>query len=255
MWTLNNKLPLNISKCKHIKFTKKRIPLATSYKIDGVAIEEVLTIRDLGVVLDSKLTFKPHIEQIVNKSFKMLGFIWRNCKQFKNIAAFKILYNSLVRSNLDYCSSVWNPHFKCDINRLERVQKRFLFLASAHQGRLRQLESYESRLAHFRFVSLTERRWTADQVMLFKIVRGYINCPHLLSQIGFLVPRSSKRLDGVHPFAVNGYRTNIGFHSSIPRICRDHNKLFTDTKIDILDGTLQRYKKQLLKYLYQKRKK
>ena len=30
----------------------------------------------------------------------------------------------MVRSYLDYCSSVWSPYSKCDIEDLEKVQKR-----------------------------------------------------------------------------------------------------------------------------------
>jgi len=37
---------------------------------------------------------------------------------------FVLLYKSMVRSHLDYCSSVWARYMKGDIEALERVQKK-----------------------------------------------------------------------------------------------------------------------------------
>ena len=49
----------------------------------------------------------------------MLGIIKRNFK-YLNIQCFTLLYKSMVRSHLDYCSSVWNPYHKGDIEALEK---------------------------------------------------------------------------------------------------------------------------------------
>ena len=59
----------------------------------------------------------------VNKAYSMLWLIKRN---FKNIGAeaFVTLYKHLIRSHLEYNNSVWSPHKKSDIEKLERVQKR-----------------------------------------------------------------------------------------------------------------------------------
>ena len=45
-------------------------------------IEKVDLIRDLGVLLDCKLTFTQHIENCCNKALKLLGFIKRNTRDF-----------------------------------------------------------------------------------------------------------------------------------------------------------------------------
>ena len=51
----------------------------------------------------------------------MLGLIKRNFKHL-TIPTFILLYNSMVRSHLDYCSSVWAPYRKGDIEILETVK-------------------------------------------------------------------------------------------------------------------------------------
>ena len=47
----------------------------------------------------------------INKAYMMLGIIKRNFK-YLTIPTFVLLYNSMVRSHLDYCSSVWAPYKK-----------------------------------------------------------------------------------------------------------------------------------------------
>ncbi|CAG9136268.1 unnamed protein product [Plutella xylostella] len=63
-WCNNNSMVLNAGKCFHIKYTRKREPILTSYHIDGTVLQEVDQIRDLGVLIDSKLCFTAHIDKI-----------------------------------------------------------------------------------------------------------------------------------------------------------------------------------------------
>jgi hypothetical protein len=46
------------------------------------------SITDLGVVLDSKMTFKKHIDVTIAKGFAMLGFIKRLSKEFQDPKIF-----------------------------------------------------------------------------------------------------------------------------------------------------------------------
>lgn len=41
---------------------------------------------------------------------KMLGFILRNTREFKNTQVLKTLYCSLVRSNFEFGSLIWNQN-------------------------------------------------------------------------------------------------------------------------------------------------
>ena len=82
---------------------------------------------DLGVWFDEKLSFSEHIQTKINKAYMMLGLIKQNFKHL-TVPTFVLLYRpytSMVRSHLDYCSSVWAPYKKGDIEALEKVQKSY----------------------------------------------------------------------------------------------------------------------------------
>lgn len=76
--------------------------------IDRCPLIRVNSIKDLGTYFESHLSFKINHKMIINKSFKVLGFINRNTKGFRNPLCLKTLYTSLVRSNLDFGSVIWS---------------------------------------------------------------------------------------------------------------------------------------------------
>lgn len=55
---------LNTAKCQHINFTRKILPVATNYFIDGTKLLKVAHIRDLGVIIDSKLKFDVNVDSV-----------------------------------------------------------------------------------------------------------------------------------------------------------------------------------------------
>ena len=54
----------------------------------------------------------------------MLGLINRTIK-YKNQEVLMNLYKSMVCPHLEYCSTVWSPHYVKDKLMLEKVQRRF----------------------------------------------------------------------------------------------------------------------------------
>ena len=106
-WCVNNRMMLNVKKCQTITFTNKTNYVKFDYHIEGTVLNRVSVIRDLGVVFDTSLTFRDHIDSIVTKAKKMLGFIFRMSKPFRKNGSVMLLFNALVRSSLEYCSTIW----------------------------------------------------------------------------------------------------------------------------------------------------
>jgi hypothetical protein len=121
-----NNLVLNHLKCSIVSFTRKTKPLLFDYKINGSILTRRESIRDLGVIFDSKLSFGEHIRTIAGTAFRALGFVLRAGREFSDVATLKLLYITYVRSRLEYASLVWSPIYDVHSSLLERVQRRFL---------------------------------------------------------------------------------------------------------------------------------
>ena len=142
------------------------INIDSNYDIDNVHIEKVTSIRDLGVTFDTKLKFDIHINEKINKACSILGLIKRNFYYISE-EAFVILYKSMVRSHLEYANSVWSPHYKEHIRRLEKVQMR----ATKLVRKIKHL-SYPDRLKILKLPTLKFRRIRGDMIEAYKIVSG-----------------------------------------------------------------------------------
>jgi len=76
-----------------------------------IIYKKIDCIKDLGILIDSQLTFKDHIQDKINKAYSMIGLLKRN---FINMdcKTFILLYKALVRPHLEYANSVWSPYKK-----------------------------------------------------------------------------------------------------------------------------------------------
>ena len=121
------KLSLNFDKCFFMNFSLKRSKnIVHDYFFGTNAINCVQQFKDLGVYYTYNMNFNLHITEIVKKSFRMLGFTKRIMKPFSDTKVLLTLYNSYIRSRLDYCSPVWSPKSQHLIDKIERVQKKFV---------------------------------------------------------------------------------------------------------------------------------
>ena len=78
------------------------------YTLEGTDLENVESIKYLGVTITSDLRWNTHVSNACTKANRTLEFLRRNlysCPQEVKEAA----YEGLVRPVLDYGSSVWDP--------------------------------------------------------------------------------------------------------------------------------------------------
>ena len=89
-------------------------------------------VKDFGILIDSRVTFKSQINQMIGGANSWMGFIKRQAKEFVCPYVTRSLYCTLIRPILEYRSAVWDPVFEVDKQRLESVQKQFLLFALRH---------------------------------------------------------------------------------------------------------------------------
>lgn len=239
-WCTINKLTLNIKKCQIMSFFRIKNPIKYSYTLNNHSLLSVSEIRDLGITFDTKLSFINHINMITSKAMKMLGFIIRISKDFKNIHTLKLLYTTLVRSHLEYNSSIWNPFYKSHAISIERIQHKFIRIINFKLGIPADNIDYNSLLQTLRLLSLKDRRIINDLIFLFKIINNRFDSPELVSLINYHVPSRPTRLKSI--YHCNNTGTNSEQNSILHRLHRLGNEY---CNIDASRGTLFSYKECL----------
>lgn len=69
-WCQVNKLNLSIKKCAVMSFSWSHIRIPTGYFLGDQRVQEVSGIKDLGIVVDNKLTFAKHVDKVTLQAFK-----------------------------------------------------------------------------------------------------------------------------------------------------------------------------------------
>lgn len=216
-WCVLNSMTLNIKKCFAITFSKSNSQILFPYSINSNRLQSVTEIRDLGVNFDCKLSFDAHYIKITSNSLKLLGFITRSSSHFST-DTMKLIYCSLVRSSLEYCSIVWNPYYNVHIENIEKVQKKFLRYIAYKLGLTRDEYDYRDILATLNISTLEQRRCNALLLFLHKLLNGNIDSPELLSEVNFnYTPRLTRNTFLFHiPF----HSTNYGYYSPLSNMLR-----------------------------------
>ena len=127
-WLAVNKLSLNARKTKYMLFHTKgtKFDYIPKIVINGTDIERVTNFNFLGLTINEKLSWKPHIDKIANKISKYSGVLCR-LKNFLPPHILKTIYCSIIQSNLNYALLAWG--FDC--NRLIKLQKKIIRIISS----------------------------------------------------------------------------------------------------------------------------
>ncbi len=167
-WSTTWQLGFNSNKCKVVHLGRKNE--GKQYIVSNNGIDTNLSDsngeRDLGVLVDSELSFGKHITNIVNKANRQLGLIKRTFI-IRDRHTLTMIYKSMIRPLLEYASPVWSPWRKKDITRIEQVQRRFTRLVEGTRGM-----NYEQRLNFLRLPSLAYRRDREQLIQVFKMLNG-----------------------------------------------------------------------------------
>ncbi|CAM4679958.1 unnamed protein product [Caretta caretta] len=163
-WSNSNRMKFNSEKCKvlHLGINNKNF----SYKLETHQLEVTEEEKDLGVLVDHRMTMSHQSDMAVKKANVVLGCIRQGISS-RDKEVLVPLYKALVRPHLEYCVQFWSPMFKKDEFKLEQVQKRATRM-------IQEMENlyYERRLKELGLFSLTKRMLRGDMIALYKYIRG-----------------------------------------------------------------------------------
>lgn len=239
----SNKLYLSLPKCHVITFTKKKKKTEFNYCLGNSFIDKVTSLRDLGVQLDSKLHLDAHIDMIVSKAYQMFGFVMRASRDFRRPSTFLHLYKSIIRPQLEFAVPIWNPLYKKYNDMLELVQRKYL--RAINYRCFRKKVSYNALLKKYDLLTLQSRRMLLDVMTLFNVCRNKFDCPDLVKNVCYLVPRTVhvREVRARRLFATSHCKSNAGSRSPLHRLVETYNDEFSS--VDILFLNKNMFKKQI----------
>ena len=231
-WCTNNDMSLNVNKCNYISFCRRKSPICFDYGINDEKIIKQRVVKDLGILMDEKLTMQEHIDASVRRARRCLGFVKRQAKQFDDPYVTKSLYCALVRPILEYGCIIWDPYTKQQITELESVQKQFLIFALKGLGWNDgyRLPPYRDRLMLLGMKELAQRRKILSAVFMYKLVKNIMNVPVLREK---LIVNSSRYETRNRPnFMLPLHSTNYGKNepfSKLIKIFNEYEELYNNS--------------------------
>lgn len=239
-WCKWNHLEININKCYVVSYTRRtQITFEyLNYNINNVTLSRQKLIKDLGVLFDSELRFDKHANCIAKKAYRTMGFLFRSLNKFKNVETYKLLYFTYVRSQLEYCTPVWNPYYANHSDTIEKVQRRFT-KALFRKFRFIPEKHYAMRNLRLEILSLKERRSLTDEITLYKIYTSKLKTT-LFNTINLNNPVRTTRFNN-NVFYLPTVTTNVECNSPMYRFQLQHDSLFRN--IDLNEPSFDTFKR------------
>ena len=235
-------LAFHPDKCKVLTLGRHEdIQYAHEYTLFGQKLGHIFEEKDIGVIIDSELSFESHISAKVKKANQMMGLI-RRVFTFMGKEMFIRLYTAFVRSHLEFSQVVWAPWKRKFIRLIEAVQERATSLVDG-MGNL----SYQERLRALGLTTLSFRRLRGDMIEVWKHLNVYSRdtIPPSFRLVNRQIRVSTRHPLQLYPTVPKDDRTGVA-NSFYFRVTNTWNNLPTDV---VTADTLNSFKNRFDSYI------
>ena len=161
----------------------------------------------IGVTFDQHLTWKAHINHLRSRANSTKAYLQRNISHCP-VSIKSTCYQSFVRSIIEYSAPVRSPYTKCDILKLEKIQRS---AARYVMNDFSYFSSVTAMMHQLNWPTLKLRRNYLKLIMLYKIAKGLIDILSIL-----LSPLKSKTGGHQYRFQIPPARINSYLRSFLP---------------------------------------
>lgn len=241
-WLKLNKLKLNIKKTK-LMYVNDKSDNKIIIKFDNEIVEEVDSIKYLGVFIDNKLNFRKNTDFVIKKVSKKINFLNR-IKYKIPLNQRQLLYKTIVAPHYDYCSSILFLCGEMDFKKLQILQNKGMRMVL----NVNKYAKISSMLEALQWLNVRQRVYFNTLVTIFKIRQNMLPS-YLLSQVSYVKDSCRYNLrsgdDFKVPHIIKGTAQNNLFYKGI----KEFNDLPEGIKKIVKFRT---FKNELSKYIKKK---
>ena len=222
-WMNQYYLKLNDDKTQIIIFGSSRI--LQKIKMTGVNIAEGIpiqfktTVKNLGILMDNKLTMRKQVIEVKKRSFRTL----RNIRRIRFLLTeeqLKVVINSLVVSCLDYCNGLYYGISEKLLNQLQLIQN---CAAKVVKGKYKH-DHLDQDLQDLHWLTVKKRVLFKIALLVYKALNGLapgylqdmIRYNHHGHSMKLVVPNTNTK-DGLRSFSSAGPR----LYNNLPKSVKE----------------------------------
>ena len=211
-WSLRNKLPFNLQKCRMLNVGKR---IDFPYKLGPQHLAWTDEEKDLGVWISRSLSNTHQCTAAYKKTSKILALLKRIFGRFTKQTLPRV-FNTYIRPTMEYALQAWSPWLQKDIALLQRIYHRATKLVIGLQSK-----SYKERITSLHLLDFDYRRVRGDLILTYNILHTQ---NHPLQQ---LFSRRDTRATRTHEYslAVPHSRVNCRRYFFAVRACFAWNSL------------------------------
>ena len=235
-WISANRLCLNINKTVYLLLSgKKPVETIPNIFLFDQPIQRLSQTKFLGVLIDDKLTWKPHINFVLGKISRMVGILSK-VKNNLTFSSLKSIYYSLVYCHLQYGIVFWGAASQQEVNKIFIAQKKIIRLMEGAPYRAHSEPLFKKN----NFIKVQDIRRLEMAKFIFADIRLFNFFNFEPRQSAHTYPtRNSSSIATPKP------RTNILLKSVFYEGITFYNSLSTDIKnsssMDIFKAKVKRY--------------
>lgn len=228
-WLQSNLLTINTAKTNYIIFAakNKQIDQHKDLTINNQIIHKVSKEKYLGLILDKQLTWTPHIQNIRKKLTSLIAVL-RGTARCLPIHVKNTIYNSLVKSHLQYLIELWGTAAKSNLKDLQISQNKLIKTLFGYNHRTPSAQLYKKT----KFMNIAQLYKFNTCILIRKLITKEVNSQIILTkraQTHKIITRQANNLCLRMP------RTNYGkknilyegakFYNSLPKLVKTAKSL------------------------------